>query len=75
MKTIRKIEKGRMFNNRILKSIGGMLALAVMAKPIDNFVENYVVDKCVGPAIDKVGTAYHERKGKYPSILESEIRS
>lgn len=61
---VRKMEKGRMFNNRILKSIGGLLALSVMAKPIDNFVENYIVDKCVGPAIDKVGTAYHERKDK-----------
>jgi hypothetical protein len=61
---VRKMEKGRMFNNRILKSIGGLLALSVMAKPIDNFVETYVVDKCVGPAIDKVGTAYHEKRSK-----------
>ena len=53
---VRKLEKGRMFNNRILKSIGGLLALSIMAKPIDKFVEHYVIDKYVGPAIDKVGT-------------------
>lgn len=53
---IRKMEKGRMFNNRILKSIGGLMALSLMAKPIDNFVENVIIDKYVGPTIDKVKT-------------------
>ena len=57
---IRKIEKGRMFNNRIMKSIGGLIALSVMAKPIDNFVEEYVIEKYVGPAIDKAKT-YKQR--------------
>ncbi|MCD8377472.1 MAG: hypothetical protein LUB59_01640 [Candidatus Gastranaerophilales bacterium] len=52
---IRKMEKSRMFNNRTLKSIGGLAALSLLAKPIDNFVEHVVIGKCVGPAIDKVG--------------------
>lgn len=54
--TIRKIEKGRMFNNRIIKSIGGLMALSLMAKPIDNFVENVLIEKYVGPTISKVKT-------------------
>ncbi|MCR5265717.1 MAG: hypothetical protein K6E29_03885 [Cyanobacteria bacterium RUI128] len=53
---IRKIEKGRMFNNRIIKSIGGLLALSLMAKPIDNFVENVIIEKYVGPTISMVKT-------------------
>ena len=65
---VRKMEKGRMFNNRILKSIGGLTALAIMAKPIDRFVENIVVDKYVGPQIDNISAIYHKqqeaRKGK-----------
>lgn len=65
---VRKMEKGRMFNNRILKSIGGLTALALMAKPIDRFVENIVVDKYVGPQIDNISAMYHKqqnaRKGK-----------
>jgi hypothetical protein len=55
---IRKMEKGRMFNNRVLKSIGGLLALSMLAKPIDKFVEHVVIGKMVGPAIDNVATKH-----------------
>lgn len=51
---IRKMEKSKMFNNRILKSIGGLAALSLMAKPIDKFVEHVIIGKFVGPAIDTV---------------------
>lgn len=59
--TIKKLEGKRMFNNRILKSAGGLLALAVMAKPIDKFVEKVVVDKYVGPQIDNVSAIYYRQ--------------
>ncbi|MCM1265897.1 MAG: hypothetical protein NC200_06830 [Candidatus Gastranaerophilales bacterium] len=52
---IKKMEKSKMFNNRVLKSIGGLVALSIMAKPIDKFVEHVIIGKMVGPAIDKVG--------------------
>lgn len=58
---VRKLEKGRMFNNRILKSVGGLMALAVMAKPIDKFVESIVVDKYVGPQIDNISELYRRQ--------------
>ena len=51
---IRKMEKSKMFNNRIIKSIGGLAALSIMAKPIDKFVEHVVIGKFVGPAIDSI---------------------
>lgn len=59
--TVRKMEKSRMFNNRILKSIGGLAALSLMAKPIDKFVEHIIVGKYVGPTIDKVKNPYNRR--------------
>ena len=51
---IKRMEKGRMFSNRTLKSIGGLFALALLAKPIDKFIETVIIDKFVGPAIDNV---------------------
>ncbi|MBO6273677.1 hypothetical protein J6O48_13005 [bacterium] len=56
--SIRNLEKKKMFKNKIIKTIGGFTALAVMAKPIDNFVENVIVDKYVGPQIDNVTELY-----------------
>ncbi len=59
---VRKMEKGRMFNNRILKSLGGLGALAVMAKPIDKFVEHFIIDKVVSPQIDNISEIYKKQK-------------
>ncbi len=61
---IRKMEKSKMFNNRVLKSIGGLVALSIMAKPIDKFVEHVIIGKMIGPAIDKVGTNKAEETNK-----------
>ena len=58
---VRKMEKSRMFNNRILKSVGGLLALSVMAKPIDKFVEQIVVDRYVSPQIDNIAELYKKQ--------------
>ena len=51
-----------MFNNRILKSIGGLTALSIMAKPIDRFVENVVIHRFVGPQIDNVSALYYKQQ-------------
>lgn len=59
---IRKLEKSKMFNNRILKSIGGLAALSIMAKPIDKFVEHVIIGKFVGPAIDNVKAKKDEKE-------------
>lgn len=59
---VRKMEKSRMFNNRILKSIGGLTALACMAKPIDKFVEHVIINKYVGPQIDNIAEIYRNQK-------------
>lgn len=60
--TVRKMEKGRMFNNRVLKSIGGLVSLSMMAKPIDKFVETVIVDKYVSPQIDNISAMYYKQQ-------------
>lgn len=59
---VRKMEKGRMFNNRILKSLGGLASLAIMAKPIDKFVEHFVINKFVSPQIDNISALYYKQQ-------------
>lgn len=51
---VRKMEKSHNFKNKILLSAGGFVALSLLAKPIDHFVENVVIKKAVEPAIAMV---------------------
>lgn len=37
-------------NAKILKTVGGFIALGLAIKPIDNFVEHVVIKKVVKPA-------------------------
>lgn len=48
---IKKLEKSHNFKNKALLSAGGFIALALLAKPIDRFVENVVMKKAVEPTI------------------------
>ena len=48
---IQKMEKSHLFKNKILLSAGGFVALSLLAKPIDHFVENVVIKKAVEPTI------------------------
>ena len=59
---VRKMEKSHNFKNKILLSAGGFVALSLLAKPIDHFVENVVIKKTVEPAIAMV-----KGKGKAPA--------
>lgn len=46
---IKKFEKSRMMNAKILKTVGGFVALGFAIKPIDNFVEKVIMKKYVEP--------------------------
>lgn len=47
---IKKYQKSKIMNAKILKTIGGFVALGLAIKPIDNFVEHVVIKKVVQPA-------------------------
>ncbi len=58
---VRKAEKNKMFKNKIIKSLGGLAALSIMAKPIDKFVETKIMEPIVGPRIDNI-SAMHKKQ-------------
>ena len=41
-------------NTKVLKTIGGFVALGIAIKPIDKFVENVIIKKVVEPNLDAV---------------------
>ena len=48
---IKLFEEKQIFKNKLLKTLGGFIALGFLAKPIDNFVENFVIHKVVNPGL------------------------
>lgn len=53
---IKLFEEKQIFRNKLLKTLGGFIALGLLAKPIDNFVENFVIHKVVSPGLSLLST-------------------
>lgn len=49
---IRKFQKSKIQNTKILKTVGGFVALGLAIKPIDKFVENVIIKKVVEPKLN-----------------------
>ena len=48
---IKMFQEKQIFKNKLLKTLGGFIALALLVKPIDKFVEHFVIDKVVEPGL------------------------
>lgn len=51
---IKKYQKNKIMHNKMLKTIGGFVALGIAIKPIDNFVEHVIIKKFVEPNLKNV---------------------
>ncbi len=49
---IRKYQNGKIMNTKMLKTLGGFVALGLAINPIDKFVENVVIKKFVEPNLN-----------------------
>ena len=48
---IKLYQEKQIFKNKLLKTIGGFVVLGLMVKPIDKFVEHFIIDKFVEPSL------------------------
>ena len=51
---LKQIENNKIFKIKLKKSLGGFVALALLIKPIDKFVENIIIKKIVEPGLNKI---------------------
>ena len=49
---LKEYHQTQIFKNKMIKTAGGFIALALLLKPIDNFVEHIVIKKTVEPGLD-----------------------
>lgn len=59
---LEKQHKSQIFKNKLIKTTGGFIALALLIKPIDKFVENVIIKKTVEPSMDFI----HDKWQSYP---------
>ena len=53
-KVLKKHENTKIFRNKLIKTFGGIAALILLIKPIDNFTQKTLIDKFVDPGIDRL---------------------
>ena len=49
---LKEYHQSQIFKNKMIKTAGGLVALALLLKPIDKFVEHIVIEKTIGPGLD-----------------------
>ena len=55
-------QKNKLLKGKVIKTIGGFLALGLLIKPIDKFVEEILIGKLIGPTIDNIKKPENTRK-------------
>lgn len=58
--SLKTYENKLLFGNKVIKTIGGLIALVVSIKPINAFVEKVVMPKYIDPGLDKFNRALVE---------------
>ena len=51
--TLKALEDNKIFKLKLIKTVGGFVALGLLIKPIDKFVEKVIIEKLVAPRLDK----------------------
>lgn len=57
------------FKNKLIKTLGGIVSLAILLKPINMFVDKVVMPKYIDPRVDKI-----ENKLKDSNLLRLHVR-
>ena len=55
-------QQNKMLKGKVVKTIGGFIALGLLIKPIDKFVHEVLIGKLLGPTIDNIKKPENSRK-------------
>lgn len=54
---LKAVENNKVFKIKSMKTLGGFIALGLLIQPIDKFVEHIIIEKFIGPGLDKFDKA------------------
>ena len=55
---LKEYQKSLIFKNKLLKTLGGFVSLAIFAGPVNKYVENTVMKKYINPEIDQISHGF-----------------
>jgi hypothetical protein len=67
---LKEYHADQIFKNKLIKTAGGFVALALLAKPIDRFVENIVIKKTVEPGLDFLSNGYNTTMNNFNKKIQ-----
>lgn len=51
---LKEYQQEMIFKNQILKTVGGLLALIIFAKPVNDYVDKHIMSKYIEPGVDQL---------------------
>lgn len=86
--SLKEYQNSLIFKNKLLKTLGGFIALTIFAGPVNKYVENTVMKKYINPEIDQISREFvtnsrmkavfsemDRRKSNFPLILNKNALS
>ena len=56
---LKEYQQEMIFKNQILKTVGGLIALIIFAKPVNDYVDKHIMSKYIEPGVDQLdGSAF-----------------
>lgn len=55
---LQEYQKSLIFKNKLLKTLGGFISLAIFAGPVNKYVENTIMKKYINPEIDQISHGF-----------------
>ena len=56
-KRYEEYQQEMIFKNQLLKTIGGLLTLIILAKPVNDFVDKHIMVKYIKPGVDQLNSS------------------
>jgi len=70
---IKKYQKSKIMNAKLLKTLGGFIALGLAINPIDHFVEHVVMKKFVAPQLKAIEASKKEYNNKQQKTYKTKF--
>lgn len=58
---LKEFQKSMIFRNKMLKTIGGLTALMLFAKPVNDYVDKHIMRKYIEPGVDQLNAHAFKR--------------
>lgn len=67
---LKKYQTSRIFKNKLLKTCGGLVALVIFAKPVNDYVDQYIMKKYINPGIDRFSGGDTIKNNKFADFVK-----